>query len=154
MRGRKPTPKSLRELRGNPQNRPTDMIPSPKVIVPACPKDLDSVASKEWKRIAPLLVQNHLISDMDLAVLAGYCHSFSLWVQTLKKIKKGLIIKSPSGYPIMNPYLSINNNAKTQMLKFAQELGISPVQRSRLKIDNPDRPPDQDKMKKFIEKKR
>lgn len=45
----------------------------------------------------------------------------------------GLLIKSPSGYPIQNPYLAIMNKAAEQGLKLSIQLGLTPMARSRVK---------------------
>ena len=47
--------------------------------------------------------------------------------------KHGPVVKSPSGYPIQNPWLAIANKALEQMMKIGIELGLTPASRSRIK---------------------
>jgi P27 family predicted phage terminase small subunit len=47
--------------------------------------------------------------------------------------KLGMIVKAPSGYPIVNPYLGISNKALDKCLKLWTELGLTPSSRVRVK---------------------
>ena len=137
MKGRPPVPTALRILHGNPSRRPlNEEEPKPETEIPECPDGLDKVGQDEWERITGHLYQLNMVADMDLAVLYGYCHSFEQFIKSATDLKKtGFLVKAPSGYPIVNPLLSINNKAKAMMLKFAQELGLSVVQRTKIKIE-------------------
>ena len=42
-----------------------------------------------------------------------------------------MVIKSPSGYPVHNPYLSIANTALKQLQQFANEFGMTPSSRTK-----------------------
>jgi len=51
--GRKRKPTVLKVLEGNPGKRPLNKNgPKPKPVAPKTPKHLNSVAKKEWKRVA------------------------------------------------------------------------------------------------------
>lgn len=154
MKGRKPHPTAIKKLKGNPGHRPlNELEPKPNLNIPESPDGLDKTGKQEWKRITKHLYDLNMIADMDLAVVFGYCHSFEQLIDSAMKLKKtGLLIKAPSGYPIVNPLLSINNEAKRQMLKYAQELGLSVVQRSRLKIEQ--KPKEIDPIEYYANKKR
>lgn len=76
-----------------------------------------------------------LLTTLDKTVFAIYCQSWSAWVQAVKKLSEtGPLIKSPSGYPIQNPYLAVKNKAEDQMMKSLTELGMSPSSRTRIKV--------------------
>lgn len=93
----------------------------------------DPAAQAEWGRITSLLTQLNMITELDLAIVAGYCHSFAIWKQANDEVAvKGLFINGN-----MNPAFRVVNDAKAQMLKFAQELGLSPVQRTRIRMGAP-----------------
>lgn len=47
--------------------------------------------------------------------------------------KYGIVIKSPSGYPIQSPYVSIANKAASAILKISGELGLTYGSRIRAK---------------------
>ncbi len=134
MKGRLPVPASLNILHGNPSRRPISefelKIPIAK---PPPPKDLDLNARKEWKRIVRVLADNRMITDLDLTILTTYCYNFSQWIKMIKELEKGLIIKSPSGWPMQSPYFNMLKKTEGVLMKCMQELGLSPVARARLK---------------------
>ena len=105
--------------------------------VPTCPTHLDSVAKREWTRIAKELIAIGLLTSVDRAALAAYCSSYSRWASAEKQIQKfGAVIKSPkSGFPIANPYVGIANTALDLMRKFSVEFGLTPASRSRLQVE-------------------
>lgn len=151
MRGRKPKPTSIKILHGSQNCRINKDEPKPELTIPDCPDGLSEIGQQEWKRISTQLYELKMISNMDTAILLGYCHSFEQFIQSAESLKKtGYLIKAPSGYPIVNPLLSINNEAKRQMLKYAQELGLSVVQRTRIKIDPDKKVIDTDPLEKFL----
>jgi P27 family predicted phage terminase small subunit len=84
----------------------------------------------------PLLVQYKLITNIDTVALALYCDSYGVWQQAKERQEKaggdGLMIKSPNGYPIQNPYLAIINRAKEDCYKYLQQFGLSPAARTRV----------------------
>jgi P27 family predicted phage terminase small subunit len=133
MRGRKPVPNVLKLHRGNPGRRPIRPDVDVPDGLPAAPEHLDAVAMKEWNRIAPLLLKSRLLSGIDGAALGAYCTAYSRWAQAERMLQKtGLLVKAPSGYPIISPYVSISNKAMSQMTKMLVEFGMSPSSRARV----------------------
>jgi P27 family predicted phage terminase small subunit len=141
--GRKRIPTALHVLQGGrkkthralPQNEP-----HPPAIIPKCPKHLDPEARKEWRRASKILETLGLLTGLDMAVFAGYCHHWSVWIQTCEKVREngGWIIKASTGTPIQNPYLPVANKAYEEWMKAAVEIGLTPSSRSRVKI--PEKP--------------
>lgn len=127
---------------GNPGKRPLDEneFQLPLLVSAEPPDSLDEVGQKEWQRVVPILLNIKLVTELDLAIVLGYCQAFSEFVYSSKQIKKGFVAKSESGLPMMNPYFPILNKASDKMLKYCQELGITPVQRARIKLF-PDKEP-------------
>lgn len=142
MGARGPTkkPAELEQLHGNPGHRTItkkiqldkpDEIPNP-------PTFLDSVAKKEWRRLAPKVYAVGILTDADVAAFAAYCESYSQWVAAVKAIqarkpdKKSpapLTFETDKGYQQQVPEIGIANNAKKQMLAFAREFGLTPSSR-------------------------
>jgi hypothetical protein len=54
--------------------------------------------------------------------------------------KYGTMVKSPSGYPIQSPYVSIANRHAELMMRISAESGFTPASRSRIAIPRPDEP--------------
>jgi phage terminase small subunit len=42
------------------------------------------------------------------------------------------MVKSPSGYPVQSPYVSIANRQAEIMMRIASEFGFTPASRSRI----------------------
>lgn len=66
MAGRKPKPTALKELEGNPGKRKMNTKePVPDKGMPACPKWLLPEAKKEWERLAKLMNQMGVLTQVD-----------------------------------------------------------------------------------------
>src|SRR5258708_11406890 len=120
MISRKPgpprVPKGLKLLGGNPGKRALNAKePEPPVVIPSCPKHLNQEARKEWRRVTRELAALGLIGQIDRTAIAVYCDSYARWVEASDNIRQyGLILKSPTGYPIQSPYLAIINKSIEQ----------------------------------------
>jgi P27 family predicted phage terminase small subunit len=128
---------------GRKPNLPTDGPPSTAAEIPDPPEHLDEVAAAEFVRTAAELATVGLVEQVDRAALAAYCQAWSRWVAAEIAVgEMGLVVKSPTGFPIANPYLSIANKALSQIKAFAVEFGFTPAARVRVAqmMDAPDEP--------------
>ncbi len=134
MRGRRPKPTRIKVLTGNPGKRPLNTDePNPEPVVPECPPELGPVARQEWDRLSGELGSLKILTALDRAALAAYCNAYGLWAEAIKAIQKyGTMVKSPSGYPIQSPYVSIANRQAEIMMRIASEFGFTPASRSRI----------------------
>lgn len=139
MRGRKPKPTSLKLLQGNPGKRPINgREPQPPSSLPTCPSHLSPTAKAEWKRLAKVLNEIGVLTQVDRTVMAAYCQAYGRWVEAEKKLQETpAILKTPAGYIQQSPWLSISNKQMELMAKFMAELGLTPASRSRLAIKVP-----------------
>jgi P27 family predicted phage terminase small subunit len=140
MRGRRPKPTRLKVLTGNPGRRPLNINePKPEAVVPECPVELGPVARREWDRLAGELAPLRLLTNLDRAALAAYCGAYGMWAEATEAIQKfGTMVKSPSGYPIQSPYVSIANRQAEIMMRIASEFGFTPASRSRISTPSAD----------------
>jgi len=138
-RGPRPDPTALRLLKGNPsKTRISPREPRPKPGMPTVPTFLDVAAKREWRRVSRELRLLGLIALIDRAALAGYCQAWSRWAAAEEKVKEfGMVIKSPSGFPVQSPYLGIANTAMKHMRNFLAEFGMSPAARTRIESEGP-----------------
>jgi len=73
------------------------------------------------------------LTPLDRVALAAYCNAYGLWAEAIEAIQKyGTMVKSPSGYPIQSPYVSIANRQAEIMMRIASEFGFTPASRSRI----------------------
>ena len=80
MAGRKPKPTAVKKLEGNPGKRKLNSKePVPAKGIPACPDWLMPEAKKEWERLAELMNQMGVLTEVDMAAFAAYCQSYARW---------------------------------------------------------------------------
>lgn len=134
--GRRPLPTSWKVMTGNPGKRPLpDAEPQAAVELPEPPTDLDEEALEEWKRVGELLVRNKIITALDRTALEAYCRLYSRWRKAERKVQElGEVVKSPSGYPIQNPYLGVASRALDQLRSYLIEFGLTPAARSKVRV--------------------
>jgi P27 family predicted phage terminase small subunit len=60
--------------------------------------------------------------------------------QQLKKT--GMLVRSPNGYPMPSPYISISEKALDRMLKYQKEFGLTPSARSGIDVGAEEEPDD------------
>ena len=139
MRCRKPKPTALKVLEGNPGKRPINgREPKPPSSQPTCPSHLSPTAKAEWKRLAGTLNRIGLLTQVDRTTLAAYCQAYGKWVEAERRLAETpTLLKLPSGYIQVSPWVTISNKQLELMAKYMAELGITPSSRSRLAIQIP-----------------
>ena len=134
VRGAKPVPTKLKVLHGTLRKHRTNAN-EPQVLaeIPTCPRELSPIAKKEWRRIAPILADMGLLAKIDRAALAMYCDHYGRWLEAIAALQKyGVVIKSPSGFPMQSPYVAIANKSGEQVRLLLAEFGMSPSSRTRV----------------------
>ncbi len=154
MRGRKAIPSKIIDLLGGTRHThrpPRDEEPCPPEKRPPCPKHLDKLARKEWNRAIGILEDIGLITELDMATLAGYCQAYSEWAAaTMAVPDKGPVWVDKQGIPHMNPWLRVAREAFDRMMKNAVLIGMSPSSRASLKVPKKRAP---GKVEKFMGRK-
>jgi len=137
--GRKKKPSALNKLGGNPGKRAiNDAEPKPPVVLPEPPDVLGAVARAEYERVGRLLEEMKIVTELDGTLLAVYAQHYAHWVTAQAAIvEKGLMVQSPNGFPIQNPYLAIANRAMKDMKSILTEFGMSPSSRSNVSMVEP-----------------
>lgn len=141
--GRRPKPSAIKKLQGNPGKRPLNAKePSAPAGDPEMPADLPKAAQEEWNRIIPELRALGVLSKIDRAALAAYCHAYARWFEAEREItKRGIVIDefgcSDEGEQFFlrskkNPAVTISESAMKLMKSFLVEFGMTPASRSRL----------------------
>ena len=132
--GRKPKPTALKKLEGNPGRRPLNRIePMPPVVQLKCPNHLLPEAKKEWKRLAPVLMDLGLLTAADAVPFEGYCTAYARWLEAQDEINKhGSIYKDNEGKIRPNPFIAIANQQMREIKSFAAEFGLTPSTRSAM----------------------
>jgi P27 family predicted phage terminase small subunit len=134
MRGRIPKPTEHKRLTGT--LRPSRANPAEPVVeieAPPRPEHLSPEARQEWDRVLPILLDMRVLSPGDMATLATYAVAYGRWAAAERELSEnGVVVKSPNGYPIQNPFLSVANTAIQQMERACVQLGLTPSARTRV----------------------
>lgn len=156
-RGPAPQPTALKLLRGNPGRRrlnDAEATPEVPLAVPAPPVALKGEASAEWRRRAPQLLRLGLMTEVDLPAFESYCRAWGRYVDAETKVEAtGVILQAPSGYPIQNPMLAVANKALAQCKDFWARFGMTPSDRTRVRIDKGKGAAPQSKLDRFMQKR-
>lgn len=141
MRGRKPNPDRLAMVTlaegGEVTSAETDSMKERalKVAAPHCPEPVKESADALacWDRLVPELVQAGLVTPIFEGLLAAYCTVFARWIEAERELRKtSKLVKSPTGYPLQNPWLAISNRSIEQMRQLSGELGLSAAALTRV----------------------
>jgi P27 family predicted phage terminase small subunit len=144
--GRPRTPTRVLQLRGTHRK---DRHGSPEAEIqfavltelPPCPGFFDDVARYEWDRVGPELVAKQLLTEMDLAAFTLYCLNVARVVACEKVInQEGMTIRTPQGFELARPEVSIARQCGVEVRKFAQEFGLTPSARTRVRAPETTKP--------------
>lgn len=102
------------------------------------PKELSKGALKEWRRVIKLYLQldSGILNDLDMALLAAYCESVSMYKEAQKGYQgapfNGMLLSAKAGIITENPYMKIMTREGQNIAKYAEQLCLSPVGRARM----------------------
>ena len=136
----RPKPTKVKQLEGNPGKRPLNKKePIPIYGEPDCPDFLTKDARVEFFRVCLELKGMGLLHSSDRGIIACLAESWADWREARKQIaKRGRWVAGTSAskeiYFQHFPWMTLEKRAKTEILKFSVELGLSPSARSRIQI--------------------
>ncbi len=120
---------TFRKCRENPAE------PDYEIELPLPPAHLNKLGRIEWTRMAEFFFNQGLLTRVDRAALASYCHLYGRWAQAETDLNEStLLIKTTSGNIIQNPLLGIANTALKEMNKCLKEFGMTPASRSKVSV--------------------
>jgi P27 family predicted phage terminase small subunit len=98
------------------------------------PAHLDEQARAKWADVLPILAERGELDPGTLDALAVYCQAWARWTAAESKVSElGTVVKSPAGFAVPNPYLSVAKDSQRTMRQWGAELGLSPAARKRIK---------------------
>jgi len=96
------------------------------------PQHLDEQSRAKWSELLPILERRGDVDGGTMDALSCYCSAWSRWTAAEAKVSElGTVVKSPAGFPVANPYVSIAAAAQRQMRQWALELRLTPKSRGR-----------------------
>ena len=138
-RGPTPKPTVIEIAEGRPGKRPLNRDePRPRPVTPKCPEYLDERGRKEWRRLTPILHRMNVLTEADGIALGNLCQMYSTMVKAQEKLNQtGILYKSPSGYIMQSPLLSVVNQCVDSITRLTREFGLTPAARSRIIANAP-----------------
>lgn len=135
MVGRKPKPTRLKVVQGTfRKDRASANEPRPSGDLSDAPERLTETQREVW-RYAIEHAPKGLLKMLDLSMLEIWVVACVFHREAAQKVAAtGQVIKSPSGYPVMNPYMANMNKQAQIMMKAAAEMGFTPASRSRIAV--------------------
>lgn len=136
MAGRKKKPVELKMIEGT-YRKDRDKLNAPKVTgdLVSPPNYFSEEQTGVWK-YAIENAPKGLLKKLDISILEIWVTAYVTYRESYAKVQEmGQVMTSPSGYPIVNPYLSNMNKQATIMMKAASELGFTPTSRSKVSVE-------------------
>jgi P27 family predicted phage terminase small subunit len=163
VRGRKPKPTALRLIEGNREHRTIheELEPKPEKKAPPCPRELKDNARKAWRYLVRELGKMGTLASSDRGQMTAYARAWGVWCRAERKLaelsaqlgggepeimKTGIkhttkpdgTVTESGGNWIQNPWFNVANKAMSDVVKYGAELGLNPVQRTRVKLERAD----------------
>ncbi len=112
----------------------------PLADVPRAPSWLSKDGKREWRRVAPILIERKTLTEGDLGALASYCTAVARVAECERVIaKEGLFAGARR-----HPAVTIQDAASKTARQLATEFGLTPISRSRPAIRDEDHDSDND----------
>jgi P27 family predicted phage terminase small subunit len=78
-----------------------------------------------------------LLKSLDFSTLKIWVRAYVYHQDASEKVEiMGQIVKAPSGFPVLNPYMANVNKQAQIMLKASAEMGFTPASRSRITVED------------------
>ncbi len=127
-------PAAVRDIKsGRKTKLSADNPPELPVTIPATPDGLTDAEAVVFVSMATKLAGMRVMNEACVEALVIYCRN---WVEAVNAHQKlcdsDLIVKSPKGYPMLNPYLPIRRKAEERCLKILAEFGMTPSSMTRV----------------------
>lgn len=115
-----------------------DLTPEILTKVPSVPKDLGEHAKAEWKRICRLLVEQEILTEMDLATIKIMCQEYERYCRALIDIEEnGEFQVTQTGYEQVRPSSGIRNQAFANYTRLLRHFGGDTEARAKIKRVRP-----------------
>ncbi len=115
--------------------RSGELEPAPEIGHPDKPEWLSEVAGREWDAVVDSLVNSGTLAKHESGVLAMYCTAIEEYLEL------DAVVRDQPSILDNRLALSARSRARADVLRHAQELGLTPAARSRVQaIKTPGNP--------------
>jgi P27 family predicted phage terminase small subunit len=92
----------------------------------------DKVARKKWNELSEKLIGLHTLGETDFDTLESYCLYYSEFIQARTERAGKLTLTTTLKNEIQHPLLSIERTAYDKCQRLREQLGMTPVTRSKI----------------------
>ena len=121
------------------------------------PEFLSAVAKTEWERVVELYRQldNAIVNNLDMNTLAAYCECVAVYRDAEEQYQKlPLISYDDKGRAVENPYLAIMRKEGLNILRYSEQLCLTPVGRARMGMATVKGKKEQSAMEEWLSRKK
>lgn len=133
--GRKPKPRALKIVEGNPSKRPIEDEVNFTRGEPAKPEDLSEDASWLWDQIIEQMRGVGLLKPLDAPSLEILCETYARWKEAAKMRKEKSILSNNSQGLVSAPWIGIEERAGKEFRAWCAEYGLTPAAERNLAPD-------------------
>ena len=133
--GRKPKPRALKIVEGNPSKRPIEDEVNFTRGDPAKPGDLSEDASWLWDQIIEQMRGVGLLKPLDAPSLEILCETYSRWKEAGRMRKEKSILSNNSQGLVSAPWIGIEERAGKEFRAWCAEYGLTPAAERNLAPD-------------------
>jgi P27 family predicted phage terminase small subunit len=115
----------------------------PRGDFPQPPKHLGPLAREEWERVGRPLHAQGLLTVLDVAAFAAYCHTYEIWVMADQQArgpdgKPQMTITTAKGNVILSPIYCVARKAAADLVRYGACFGLGPRARAGVSATTPD----------------
>ena len=148
-RGPAPKPTQLLKLTGSWRAKTRQGEPEAPRGKPKPPQWFDANQRDGWKWLVEQLESMNLLHLADRATMVLFAEAWGEFVEAVKAIRKdGRTVTTARGGTAMHPMIRVKNQAADRINRMAQQFGLSPAARTRVKAAE-ETPTDQGKGRFF-----
>lgn len=133
LRGQRPQPTAIKELKGNPGKRPLNLLEPRPAGIAEPPECISPAALAIWREVKAAMPPA-LYTGADSHLLLAFCESAALHRRATAELEGGNLVV---GDTRVNPLVRVQSEAARVMAAIGGRLGLSPADRTRLSCEQP-----------------
>lgn len=107
-----------------------------------CPGGLPDDAQAAWRRIAPLLAERGLLTELDVEAARDMCLCVARLREAEALVKKnGLLVEGARGSKVKNPAATLAREYRQDLYRWSSKFGLTPVDRAAFDMPELDNEP-------------
>jgi P27 family predicted phage terminase small subunit len=101
--------------------------------VPQPPAHLNALGFEYWDITCKELKNNHLLTGVDLGLVAGYCNELGLYKKACGMTDaEGEVVLNRFGDKVISPWYDVRSRALKQATQMGQLFGVTPSARGKI----------------------